>query len=85
MAAAGATTPYRSAAALFRVAGVLQAGGRFLSVAAQTLDAWLENRRAAAATRRDLEAMTERELLDIGLTRFDAHRTASGAADRYRL
>jgi len=85
MALAGAKTPYRSAAALFRVAGVLQAGGRFLSGAAKVLDACLEIRRAATATRRDLEAMTERELLDIGLTRFDVHRKASGAADWYRI
>lgn len=85
MAAGSARTPYRSAAALFRVAGVLQAGGRFLSGAAKALDAWLEDRRAAAATRCDLRTMTERELLDIGLTRIDVHRPAPGAADWYRI
>jgi uncharacterized protein YjiS (DUF1127 family) len=85
LAAGNAKTAYLSAAALFRVAGVLQAGGRFLSGAAKVLDAWLENRRVAAATLRDLEAMTGRELLDIGLTRIDAHDPRPGAPEWYRL
>jgi uncharacterized protein YjiS (DUF1127 family) len=75
-------TQYRSAAALFRVAAVVQAGARSLCAAAKWLDAWLEKRRVAAAALRDLGTMSERELLDIGLTRVDVHRVAWGASDR---
>ncbi len=75
-------TPYRSAAALFRFAAVMQAGARRLCAAAKRLDAWLERRRVAAAALHDFGTMGERELLDIGLTRVDVHRVAWGASDR---
>jgi uncharacterized protein YjiS (DUF1127 family) len=77
-------TQYRSAAALFRAAVVMRVASRSLCAAAKSLDAWLERRRIAAAALRDLAAMSERELLDIGLTRSDVHRVAWGASDRYR-
>ena len=75
-------TQHRSAAALFWVAAVVQAGARSLCAAAKWLDAWLEKRRVAAAALNDLGTMSERELLDIGLTRVDVHRVAWGASDR---
>lgn len=82
--AGGARTQYRSAAALFRVAVAMQAVARSLCASAKSLDAWLERRRVAAVALRDLGRMSERELLDIGLTRGDVHRVAWGASDRYR-
>jgi uncharacterized protein YjiS (DUF1127 family) len=75
-------TRYRLAAALFWVAAVMQAGARRVCAAARWLDAWLEKRRVAAAALHDLGTMSERELLDIGLTRVDVHRVAWGASDR---
>jgi uncharacterized protein YjiS (DUF1127 family) len=75
-------TQYRSAAALLRVAAVMQAGARGLRTAAKCLDAWHEKRRVAKAALHDLGTMSERELLDIGLTRVDVHRVAWGASDR---
>lgn len=75
-------TPYRSVAALFRVATAMNAGARGVRVSAMRLDAWLEKRRIAAAALYDFGTMGERELLDIGLTRVDLHRVAWGASDR---
>jgi uncharacterized protein YjiS (DUF1127 family) len=75
-------TQHRSAAALFRTAAVIQAGAGRVRAAARWLDAWLEKRRVAAAALHDLGSMSERELLDIGLTRVDVHRVAWGASDR---
>jgi len=80
--AGAAKAQSRSAAALFQVAAVMLAAGRSLCAAAKALDAWLERRRVAAAALRDLSRMSERELLDIGLTRVDVHRVAWGASDR---
>jgi uncharacterized protein YjiS (DUF1127 family) len=53
-----------------------------MRAAAKWLDAWLEKRRVAAVALRDLGTMSERELLDIGLTRVDVHRVAWGASNR---
>ena len=75
-------TQYRAAAALFLVAAVMKAWARRVCAAAKGLDAWLEKRRVAAAALQDLGTMSERELLDIGLTRVDVHRVAWGASDR---
>jgi uncharacterized protein YjiS (DUF1127 family) len=75
-------TQYRSAAALLWIGAVMQAGARRVCAAAKWLDAWLERRRLAAAALHDLGTMSERELLDIGLTRVDVHRVAWGASDR---
>jgi uncharacterized protein YjiS (DUF1127 family) len=75
-------TQYRSAATLFRVAIVMQAGARWVRAAGKLLDAWLERRRVAAAALQDFGKMSERDLLDIGLTRVDVHRVAWGASDR---
>ena len=78
-------TRYRSAAVLFWVAAVMQAGAGRVCAAARRLDAWLERRRVAAAAQRDFATMSERELLDIGLTRADVHRVAWGASDRHGI
>lgn len=75
-------TQYRSAAALFLVATVMQAGARRVRAAARRLHAWLERRRVALSAFHDFATMDERELLDIGLTRVDLHRVAWGASDR---
>ncbi len=75
-------THYRSAATLFRVAIFMQASARWVRAAAKLLDAWLERRRVAAAALQDFGKMSERDLLDIGLTRVDVHRVAWGASDR---
>ena len=75
-------SPYRSAAVLFQAAGALHALAIRMRVAARQLDAWLESRRIAAAARRELGMMNERELKDIGLTRVDVDRVALGASDR---
>jgi uncharacterized protein YjiS (DUF1127 family) len=71
---------HRVAAALHWVAALARASARGLSVAAGRLDAWLERRRVAAAALHDFRAMSERELLDIGLTRADVQRVAWGAS-----
>ena len=74
-----------SAAALFRVATVMQAAARYVRAAAKWLHGCLEKRRVAAAAFDDFATMSERELLDIGLTRVDVHRVAWGASDRNLL
>ena len=76
-------TRYRSAAALFLVAAVMQDAARHVCAAAKWLHARLEKRRIAAAAFKDFGTMGERELRDIGLTRADLHRVAWGASDRY--
>jgi uncharacterized protein YjiS (DUF1127 family) len=75
-------TQYRSAAALFRAAAVMQAAAGRMRGVARWLDAWLEKRRVAAAAFDDFKAMSDRDLLDIGLTRVDVDRVAWGASDR---
>ncbi len=75
---------YRSAAALLRVAAIMQGGARRARTLAKWLDAWLERRRVAADALVDLSTMSERDLLDIGLTRTDVHRVAWGASGRYQ-
>ena len=70
------------AAALDRCAAFLYALARGLGAAATRLDSWLESRRRATAVRRDLRVMTDRELRDIGLTRFDIEAVARGNSPR---
>jgi uncharacterized protein YjiS (DUF1127 family) len=77
-------TQYRSAAALLRVADLMLAAARGVRAAAKRLDAWLEKRRVAAAAFHDFGRMSDRDLLDIGLTRADVHRVAWGASDGKR-
>jgi uncharacterized protein YjiS (DUF1127 family) len=77
-------TPHRAAAALFLVAASMRAGARHVRAAAKWVHHWLERRRIAEAAFRDFATMGERELHDIGLSRFDVQRVALGASDRYR-
>ena len=77
-------TQYRSraAAALFMVAAAMLNASRRVRAAAKRLDAWLERREMAAAALHDFGKMSDRDLLDIGLSRADVHRVAWGASDR---
>ena len=70
------------AAVLHELAVLLAKTARRIGTAAQDLDAWLEARRLAAAARRDLAEMSERELRDIGLDRADIRSVASGWSPR---
>ena len=45
---------------------------------ARALDAWLQKRRRAAQDRDDLVAMSDRELLDIGLSRASVDAASGG-------
>ena len=45
---------------------------------ARALDAWLQTRRRAAQDRDDLVAMSDRELLDIGLSRASVDAASGG-------
>ena len=76
------STPYRSAAALFLFADLMHAAARRVRLVARHLEARLGKRRIAIRALYDLGAMSERELLDIGLTRVDINRVAWGASDR---
>ena len=62
---------------LFQLAAVLRMAARRVQTVATRLNAWLERRRAAAAALAVLTAMSDRELRDIGLTRFDVQRVGS--------
>jgi uncharacterized protein YjiS (DUF1127 family) len=81
----GSETSFRSAAALFRLAVLMHMAAEHARDAASWLDAWLDRRRVARAALDDLGTMSERELLDIGLTRVDVQRVAWGASDRVYL
>ena len=65
---------------LYAFGRLLFMSARALDAAARSLDAWLAMRQRAAAARRDLRAMTDRELRDIGLTRSDIEYVANGGA-----
>jgi uncharacterized protein YjiS (DUF1127 family) len=75
-------TTYYSAVALFRIADVMHAAARQLRAAANSLHVWLERRRLAAAAFAEFETMSDRDLLDIGISRADMYRVAWGASDR---
>ena len=71
------------------VAVQLYSFGRFLFLSARgliavarSLDAWLVMRQRAAAAQRDLRAMSDHELRDIGLTRSDIEYVANGGTRR---
>jgi uncharacterized protein YjiS (DUF1127 family) len=72
-------------AALSRCAAFLQTLAQRLRAAAGDLDTWLESRRRANATRLVLNASTDRELRDIGLTRSDIEAIATGNPSRMRV
>ena len=66
------------AAALPRWPAFLYVLAARAGAAANHLHTWLESRRRAGAVRRDLNVMTDRELRDIGVTRFDIEAIATG-------
>jgi uncharacterized protein YjiS (DUF1127 family) len=70
------------AAALYRCAAFLHALARGLDASAGSLDTWLESRRRVTAVRLHLEAMTDHQLRDIGMTRFDIEAVARGNSPR---
>jgi uncharacterized protein YjiS (DUF1127 family) len=70
------------AALLHELAALLSTSARKVSSAAHDLDAWLEARRLAAAARRDLAEMSDRELRDIGLDRADIGMVVHGGSPR---
>jgi len=74
-------TRYFLAAAPFGIVAML-AVARHLRAVAKRMDEWLERRRSAAAAFDDLGRMSERELLDIGLSRAEVNRAAWGVPDR---
>ena len=73
---------HSEAAALYRCAAFLHTLAQALGAAAKRLDTWLESRRRTTTVRRDLSAMTDRELRDFGLTRFDIEAVARGSSPR---
>lgn len=70
------------ASALHDFAVLLSKTARTIGTAAHNLDGWLEARRLAAAARRDLAEMSDRELRDIGLDRADIRAVALGGSPR---
>ena len=72
----------RFATPLFQLAAVLHVSARAVRAMATRLNAWLERRRAADAALLVLNTMSDRELRDIGLTRFDVQRVAWGGSVR---
>jgi uncharacterized protein YjiS (DUF1127 family) len=75
-------TRYLSAKALFAIAAAMRTAARGVLAAAKRMDGWLERRRLAMAALHDFTTMSERDLLDIGLSRADVNRVAWGASDR---
>lgn len=57
-------------------------GADALRAVARRFAAWFKARNAAAATRRDLSAMSDHELADIGLRRWDIDAVARGQSPR---
>lgn len=67
---------------LLQLEATLLAADRYLRELGGSLADWLEKRRASAATLSALEAMSERELRDIGVSRADLQNVASGGSPR---
>jgi len=64
------------------LAALLRAAEHRIRASAVRLDAWLAERRTARTARRDLSAMSDRELKDIGITRVDVERVSWGDSNR---
>jgi len=67
-----------SATALLYVAALMRRAAYRMRAAARRLDAWIAKRRTRTPGVQELQAMSYRELRDIGLTRFDAQHLAWG-------
>ena len=72
----------RFATPLFQLAALLHVAARGVRAMATRLNAWLERRRAADTALLVLNTMSDRELRDIGLSRFDVQRVAWGGSLR---
>ncbi|CAG1005014.1 hypothetical protein BURK1_03164 [Burkholderiales bacterium] len=72
-------TPAATAATLPRVPSPLGEALRWLRAMALRVDAWLGARKRAAEDLDALAAMSDRDLLDIGIDRASIHAAADGA------
>jgi uncharacterized protein YjiS (DUF1127 family) len=68
------STRHAPAAMLLQIAAVLHHAGTALARLAQRLDAHLAARKAEADASRSLAHLSDRDLRDIGLNRFDVLR-----------
>lgn len=64
--------------ALLGLSAFLRVGALRIRAAARALDGWLARRAATRAAHEALHAMTERELRDVGLNRYDIERGRVG-------
>ena len=69
-----------SVALLLHVSLILSLGARGIRTFAKALGAWHERRRAARVALQELNAMSDRELRDIGIARSDIEHVAAQAS-----
>ena len=69
-----------AAATLFKIGALLHDAARVLRNAAQRLDSFIAARKKGVDDRRVLSEMSERELLDIGMSGAQLHTLRSGWA-----
>ena len=67
---------------LFHLAAILRMASHQVHGIATLLNVWLERRRTAAVASKMLSALSDRELRDIGVTRFDVQRAQWGDSIR---
>ena len=72
----------RFATPLFQLAALLHVAARGVRAMATRLNAWLERRRSADTALLVLNTMSDSELRDIGVSRFDVQRVAWGGSVR---
>jgi uncharacterized protein YjiS (DUF1127 family) len=72
------TLNHRSALSFARLTQALQAGAATLHAKAVLLDQWLLHRQRAARERQDLANMSDRDLMDIGVTRGSLEAISAG-------
>ena len=78
----GDSSRHPATAPLYGLAAFLRSAEHLIRASATRLDAWLAGRRTATRARRDLSAMSDWELKDIGITRVDVERVSWGASNR---
>jgi len=66
----------------YGLAALLRSAEHRIRAFATRVDTWLAERRTARTARRDLSAMSDRELKDIGITRVDVERVSWGDSNR---
>jgi uncharacterized protein YjiS (DUF1127 family) len=72
------TLDNRSALSFARLTLALQAGAAALHAKALLLDLWLLHRQRAARERQDLANMSDRDPMDIGVTRASLEAISTG-------